>query len=135
MRIERGITRTVFITRRWAIKVPSSRANGNGVRGVLWSLTRGVQANLSELEWSGSPGVCPVRWSLAGLVSVYPRCESVDPDLVVDFQSIGCLGPADKKHQNLGWLDGRIVFVDYDMSWNDCAHGKNPTPVDEDADA
>lgn len=72
--IRRGITRTVLLAGRWAIKVPSHRAHGDGIRGVLWSITRGIQANFSEAEWSTSPGVCPVRWSIAGLVNVYPRC-------------------------------------------------------------
>lgn len=117
--VRRGITRTVGLIGRWAVKVPSLRAYGNGVRGVLWSVTRGIQANLSEYEWSGSPGTCPVLWSLAGLVNVYPRCELVDDDAPIDWDAIGFLAPVDRKAPNVGVLDGRVVLIDYDMSWND----------------
>ena len=72
--VHRGVTRTVLVIGRWAIKVPSLDAHERGVRGVLWSLTRGIQANLSECEWSGSPGTCPVLWSVAGRGPV--RCSS-----------------------------------------------------------
>lgn len=34
--------------------------------------------------------------------------------------AFGLLGPIDRKPNNLGRLDGRLVWVDYDMSWNDC---------------
>lgn len=123
--VRRGITRAVLLVGPWAIKVPSLRANGLSARGVMWSMSRGVSANLSEISWTGSPGTCPVRWSLAGLVNVYPRLEHVDPALEVDYDAIGFLGPADRKPENLGWLDGQVVYVDFDMSWNDCPHSRN----------
>lgn len=121
MIVRRGITRTVLLVGRWAIKFPSLRAHGDGIRGVLWSWTRGVQANLSECDWAGSPGICPVSWSLAGLVNIYPRCDPVIEDLPEqDYRSIGFLGPVDPKPHNVGMLNGRLVWIDYDMSWNDC---------------
>lgn len=129
VKIHRGITRTVLLAGRWAVKVPSLRTHSDGVRGVMWSLCRGISANLSECQWSGSPGVCPVRWSLlAGVVNVYPRCAPVDPDHVIDWEGIGFLAPTDRKHQNVGWFHGHIVMVDYDGSWNDCPHGHPPRP-------
>lgn len=121
MRICRGVTRTVILTRHWAIKVPSLRAYNNGPRGVLWSVTRGIQANLSEAEWSGTPGTCPVRWTLAGLVNIYPRCTPVDHDPTVEeYEATGFLGPTDQKPGNVGYLNGLLVWIDYDQSWNDC---------------
>jgi hypothetical protein len=129
MQIRRGITRTVFLVGHWAVKVPSTRVHGGAVRGLLWSLTRGIQANLSEAEWSGTTGACPVLWSLAGLVNVYPRCRPVEPDHEIDWEGIGFLAPVDRKHDNVGWLDGRIVMIDYDMSWNDCPHGHPKRPL------
>lgn len=131
MEVKRGITRTVLLTRHWAIKVPSVRARGFGVRGFLSSVTRGISANLSECAWSTSdtPGICPVRWSLAGLVSVYPRCIPVDPDHEIDWEAVGFPLPTDRKHQNVGWLNDRIVMIDYDTSWNDCPRcGVHPLP-------
>lgn len=129
METRRGITRTVLLTRRWAVKVPSLRPHGNGVRGLLWSACRGILANLSELEWSESPGVCPVRWTLAGIVNVYPRCEPLPVDAVVDYDGIGALFPSDRKADNVGYLNGRLVWIDYDVNWNDCPHGHPPRPV------
>ncbi len=122
MQIHRGITRTVLVTRRWAIKVPSPRSYSGGLRGVLWSVTRGIQANLSEAEWSGTTGVCPVRWSWLGLINVYPSCDP-PPAGELDYDGIGALFPSDKKPENVGLLDGRLVWIDYDNSWNDCPHG------------
>lgn len=128
--VRRGITRTVLLVGRWAIKVPSLRTHGNGARGLLWSVTRGISANLSEIEWSDTPAVCPVRWSLAGIVNVYPRCELVGDDEDIDYHAIGQLWPSDKKPENLGRLNGRLVWIDFDNSWNDCPHGhpRRPQP-------
>lgn len=118
--VHRGITRTVFVAGRWAVKFPSLRAYGDGARGVVWSVTRGIQANLSEVAWSGSPGVCPVLWSLAGLVNVYPRADRLPDGAHIDWDAIGFLGPVDRKEPNVGRLAGTVVMIDFDMSWNDC---------------
>jgi hypothetical protein len=124
--IRRGITRTVILIDCYAIKIPSLRAHGNGLAGILWSFARGISANLSEREWSGQPGLCPVSASLAGLVNVYPRCEPIMRELAdEEYDAIGFIGPTDRKPQNVGLLGGRPVWIDYDNSWNDrppCAH-------------
>jgi hypothetical protein len=126
--VRRGVTRTVLLVGPWAVKFPSLCAHGDGLRGVLWSFARGLSANCSEELWtrSGQDGICPVRWSLAGLVNVYRRCEPASDELSEDvYAAIGFTGAADKKPANLGWLDGTLVWVDYDQSWNDrppCEH-------------
>lgn len=126
MEVRRGVTRTVLLAHRWAIKVPSLRSHGEGVRGTLWSLARGLNANLSELQWSGTPGTCPVLWTLAGVVNVYPRCDPVTWELTdADYDGTGFIGPGDRKPHNVGMLDGRLVWLDYDLNWNDrlpCEH-------------
>jgi hypothetical protein len=117
--IRTGITRTVLLTRRYAIKVPSLRGGSasGGSRARLASFARGVLANHSEFQWSSYEPwqglVAPVLHSwLAGVVQVYPRCGSLPdgvrvPPLVPD--------PGDAKPDNFGVLDGRYVRVDYDM--------------------
>ena len=129
--VRRGITRTVLLVGRWAVKVPSLRSHGHGLAGVLWSFCRGILANQSEAEWSGQPGLCPKVWAFAGLISVYPRCEPVTREVQAEeYAAIGWAGPTDKKPANLGLLDGRMVWVDYDMNWNDrppCQHVVNRT--------
>jgi hypothetical protein len=131
--IARGVSRTVLLVGRWAVKIPSLRTNGQGVFGVAWSFSRGLQANLSERTWSGVDGVCPVLWSLAGLVNIYPRCQSVDA-FDGDYGSIGApfLPAGDRKPQNLGLLDGRIVWIDYDGSWNGCPHARSAHDLRDD---
>jgi len=123
MQVKRGLTRTVLLIGRWAVKVPSFRSHGQGLSGVLWSFCRGVLANHSEILWAEEPGVCPLKWSVAGLINVYPRCGPVTWD--PDYDAIGFTGPTDRKRANVGMLDGRMVWVDYDMNWNDrppCQH-------------
>lgn len=124
--VRRGVTRTVLLAGRWAVKVPSLCAHGKGLRGVVWGIARGLSANLSEEEWSGQEGLCPVLWSFGGLVNVYPRCEPASEELTEDvYDAVGFTGPMDKKPANLGWLNGKLVWLDYDMNWNDrppCEH-------------
>jgi len=124
--VRRGITRTVVLIGCWAVKLPSLRSHGHGLAGVLWSFSRGVLANQSERDWASEPGVCPVHWSFAGLVNIYPRCTPVDRELAdEEYAAIGFAGPTDKKPPNVGYLEGRMVWLDYDQNWNDqppCKH-------------
>lgn len=132
MQVRRGITRTVLLVGRWAAKFPSLRTHDAGLRGLLWSLARGVLANQSEAEWSGyeawrHSGYAPVRWSLfGGVINVYPRCVPVVGELTEeDYASTGIIGPMDSKPDNVGLLNGRLVWLDYDQNWNDvppCMH-------------
>lgn len=119
----RGITRTVVLVGRWAIKVPTIRGLGDrsqkGAR--VASFARGVLANQSERDWSCVEGVNPVVWSWRCVINVYRRAEPVVVDeesfdfaaLCPDWTPIG-----DRKSENLGLVDGRIVWVDFDFSWN-----------------
>lgn len=115
--VRHGITRTVYVTRRYAIKVPSLRGGSSGswVESFCW----GILANRSERQWHTYEGwsgqIAPVLWSaLGGLVQVYPRCDPL-PD--------GARGPlprldpcpGDVKPDNFGVLAGRVVRLDYDM--------------------
>lgn len=132
--LRRGITRTVLLTRRWAVKVPSLRAHGGGLPGVLWSLSRGIQANLSEVEWSQYSGetgdpICPARWSLlGGVVVIYPRCQPVPVDAagepLAPYPERPFGVPGDPKAANLGIYQGRVVWLDYDVSFNGCPHDR-----------
>lgn len=118
MRIAHGVTRSVLITRRWAIKIPRIGRSG---RGALWAIANGVLANLSEREWSHIDGVCPVVWSLFGLVNIYPRCVPVQPLPGFDYRAVAPdLPRIDARAHNLGRLNGRVVWVDYDQSITDC---------------
>lgn len=125
-----GICRTVYLVGPWAIKTPRLRLphpppSEGGAEWRVWSLARGVQANLSERQWGGVEGVAPVLWSLLGVVNIYPRCqpwEGPEPDY--DAIGVGWL-PRDRKPENIGLLDGEPVWIDYDGSWNGCPHSRN----------
>lgn len=128
----RGVTRTVLLIGRWAIKVPTIRGLGDpkmkGARCA--SFARGVLANRSELEWSGTEGVNPVVWSWRCVINVYRRAEPVIVvDETFDFDAIcpewKIIG--DRKSENIGLVDGRIVWLDFDLSWN----GVRGTSADE----
>jgi len=125
-----GVTRRVLLVgpAHWGlvVKVPRCDRQGtDGTRGRLWSFTRGVQANLSEMEWSGfDPGFNPVLWGgLGGLITVQRRLAPAtrEPNYRGLVQSMVFRG--DGKLTNVGVpRDGRTVWVDYDWSWNACPH-------------
>lgn len=113
----------MFLTRRYAIKVPSWRGqapHGATFRGRLASFARGVLANQSEQVWHDfgpwSGQVAPVLRSwLGGIVQVYPRCAPLPAGYRGQLPQLQPC-PGDLKAANCGVLDGRIVLVDYDMS-------------------
>lgn len=117
-----GVSRTVFLVGAYAIKVPSFRKH-HGSR--TWSVSRGIQANLAEraITRAGVEGVAPVLFSAAGLINVYPRCEPVD-SYDGDYTEIAFWPFSDHKASNLGHLNGRVVWIDYDTSWNSCPHSR-----------
>lgn len=125
LHIRRGITRTVLITRRYAIKVPSLRGGTSpGIRGRLQSLAWGLLANQSEHMWHDyepwAGKVAPVLHSwLGGMVNVYPRCQPLDDgDSPGQYEvALPALDPSpgDIKPDNYGRLGCRIVRIDYDM--------------------
>lgn len=123
-----GITRTVFLVGRYAVKVPSFRGGSiGGLRGRMQSFAWGFLANLSEYEWSKFEGwrgkVAPVLHSWAGgLVQVYPRCEPIPDTTAQAWEAAGCPpllamfpDPGDDKPDNYGLLDGRLVRIDYEL--------------------
>lgn len=62
--------------------------------------------------------------------NVYARCEHVADGHQIDWTAIGFLGPVDRKAPNVGLLNGAIVMIDYDMSWNDCPHSHPARDLD-----
>jgi hypothetical protein len=115
--VRTGVTRTVILTGRYAIKVPSLRGGSSGAR--IESFCWGVLANRSEREWHDYAGwgghVAPVLRSwLGGIVQVYPRCLPLPPGA---RGPLPCLDPdpGDFKPDNFGVLGGRVVWIDYDM--------------------
>ena len=124
MRLVRGITRTVILTKRYAIKMPRMKQVGTKKRGwqeYTFAFCHAVMANISELQQSHLDCVCPVIFSI-GIVNVYRRCEPLieDPPAEALAVLLDKIHSQDYKKENLGWLDGRLVFLDYDMSREVC---------------
>lgn len=147
IRIARGLTRTVILTPRYAIKIPRLCGWGRGLTDIWWTLARGVLANQGEADWwkwvhdgDGHDGdkFCPVLAShLGGLINIYPRCapyevspETEEAMFERDFRPLDIVPhPSDCQPANYGWLpdptaaDGRrLVVIDYDMTFNGCPH-------------
>ena len=114
--IAQGATRTVFLTRRYALKVP---------RLIEWRLfLYGLLANMQERKfWRHlrHEKLCPVLWSVpGGWLVVMPRvvsltCEEfadVDHATFVQLDDIGVI-PVEDKQDSFGWYEGRMVAVDY----------------------
>jgi hypothetical protein len=114
--VRTGITRTVILVGRYAIKVPSFRGHVHGdMRGRIAGFCQGVIANQAEYLWRDFEAwrgqVAPVLHSwFWGLIQIYPRCQSA-PDGAELFELEPC--PGDLKPENFGLLDGRLVRVDY----------------------
>lgn len=124
--VRHGISRTVILTRRHAIKVPSCRGGSiGGWRGRLQSIAWGLLANQSEHQWHNfepwTGKVAPVLRSwLGGFVQVYPRCRPLPVDAAGEYAGTAPFpmldpDPGDHKLDNFGLLAGRIVRIDYEM--------------------
>lgn len=119
VKVARGATRTVLLVGRWAVKVPRCRLTLPHRTSRLHSFVRGWAANLSELEHRQIPGVAPVLWTLAGVVSIYPRAEPLRSDDDLSWWVLPTPpGLAiDRTRENVGVVDGRRpAWLDYDQT-------------------
>jgi hypothetical protein len=113
-RITDGFTRTVYLTRRYAIKVPCCRY---GWRIFL----TGLLCNMQERVFSpvGWPELCPVLWAdRFGFILIMPRVpllerELSDAEFLAFTEHGDYLVPAENKVGHFGFYEGRLVTVDY----------------------
>ena len=110
-----GITREVFLTRRYAIKIPKL------IYGWHKFLC-GLLANMQEATFAraGWPELCPVVFSIpGGWLVVMRRAKPLSDaeweafDAPAFCETADYLIPAEFKQDSFGMLDGRIVAVDY----------------------
>ena len=110
-----GITREVFLTRRYAIKIPKL------IYGWHKFLC-GLLANMQERTFAaaGWPELCPIVFSLpGGWLLVMMRADLLtDAEWEVFDADAFCncpdyMIPAENKRDSFGKLDGRIVAIDY----------------------
>ena len=108
--VRSGVTRTVLLLGRWAVKLPCLHF---GWRNFL----QGLLANIQEREFgaAGWPELCPIVFSVpGGWLLVMPRARPMTAEefgmLKLDaFTRV----PVEAKPNSFGWLDGRIVAIDY----------------------
>lgn len=111
-----GITRTVFLTKRYALKVPCCRYG--------WSkFLLGLLANMQERTWGrcGLDGICPVLWAdPLGFLVIMPRCEPLSAEQEMSASEYrtfverdGYIIPAENKPDSFGIYRGEIVAIDY----------------------
>lgn len=113
-RITIGISRTVFLVGRYAIKVPCGRYGW-----AKW--LRGLLANMQERSFgrAGYEGFCPVLFAdPLGFVVVMRRADPLDRELSdAEFEAFvnrdGYILPVENKSDSFGYLDGQVVAVDY----------------------
>lgn len=117
-----GVTRTVILTKRYAIKLPCL------VYGWKFFLY-GFLANMQERAWAGSDErLCPIRYAdPLGFFVVMPRCEPLTdtefirevaedwPRIIDDETDQHFVRelPVEMKTCSFGRLYGKIVAVDY----------------------
>jgi hypothetical protein len=105
--VKTGITRIVFLTKRYAIKVP--RWNYGWANFIS-----GMYSNLSEAQcWNAtrSEYLCPILFSLGGLVVIMPRVQICETE--EEIISIPKEEGIDRKPDNYGYHFNRVVCVDY----------------------
>lgn len=114
-KIVSGVTRIVILTKNYAIKIP----NFSEWRLFLLGLLANMQEHIfSELGW---PELCPVLFYIAGgWLVVMPKATELSDD---EFNNINVEKFCDKKEQgfipaeyksdSFGWLNGKVVVIDY----------------------
>lgn len=119
-RVTEGITRTVYLFGRYAVKVPSFRGKGGVSR--RWTIfLAGLQANMQEREWSKAnyAGLLPVLLAdPLGFVLVMPRVEPLDDELSdEEFEKFCDRGdyhiPTENKPGHFAMWNGEMVALDY----------------------
>jgi hypothetical protein len=123
--VKRGITRSVLLIGNYAIKVPRLKKDPNSPIPFWRRVIQGLQSNIAERDQRGNPAVAPLVCSvLGGLLQVYVRCKPYT-GVAVRLEDMAKLTreygkPIDAKKDNLGYLNGRIVLLDYDIAPGDC---------------
>lgn len=118
MKIERGSTRTVILTKKYAIKIARFWHVSKGHRWKMF--LRGILANIDEKFWWNcaykKEKLCPVLWkSPLGTILVMRRAESLK-EFEYDKEAFKLIFenlPLDNKIENFGKIKNKVVLVDY----------------------
>lgn len=116
MNIVKGSTRWVFVANKFVYKIPSLYSFKHFLLGLL--------ANMQEVEFSKCKDfketLCPVKFYLPlGFLVVMPKVRILEPNEVSkDFLKDFCLNAnlgelVELKHNSFGYLENKLVAVDY----------------------
>ena len=109
-----GCNRIVFLTKRYAFKVPNCRN--------FFQFCWGLIDNMHERRvWkAGHAGICPLVFSIpGGFLNVMPRARVMTEEEFASFDSVAFRNrgdywlTAEDKASSFGWLNGEIVALDY----------------------
>lgn len=106
--VRRGMTRTVVLVGRYAIKLPLGRSWRMCLYGLL--------SNMQEAAWGRLrlPVLCPVVWAVrGGWLVVMRRTLPYPADWPLPDEVAQHYPWVDFKAENFGLLEGRVVVVDY----------------------
>lgn len=116
-KLEYGASRTVLLTKRFAIKFPRLYSTQTFLRGLLMNLRECYISKLLDEE--DEQFVCPVLFCFpGGLFLVMRRASPIDLEALNSFlrtaplRSIGIIN-AEPKVSSWGLIDGKIVAIDY----------------------
>lgn len=119
MKVCRGVTRTVFVGRRWVVKVPRIHWSLSPEMGTApwWCFARAWLANRSEWRQRDRTGVARPVLTFGHLAVVFPAAFRVAPD-------DGEVGPwcdhsgDEGKGSSWGYFPGEgWLLIDYDRAW------------------
>lgn len=119
MQINRkGTTRIVFIFDKYVIKIPNIFNYVNGVTGLLANIreVQGYRWNSGKYYHPRSRLICPILWASWGswiVVMAKARVLTTEEYYKSDISLHKKHFPGDEKPGNYGYLDGRIVKIDY----------------------
>ena len=110
-----GISRDVFLIGKYAFKFASPRYGYD-------KFLQGLLANMQETTFSkaGWPELCPVLVSVpGGFLNIMVRTRVMTDEEFDDFEFKGFIErdgyivPVEAKSDSFGWLDGKVVAIDY----------------------
>jgi hypothetical protein len=114
-----GCTRKVFLVGKWALKVPTFYSQDAFLHGCLANLQERACWMIREIR----PLLAPVVACMPlGLLLVMRRCEPMLSELTESeakrffydcVKETGYSVPVEDKPSSFGYLDGRLVAVDY----------------------